>query len=146
MTHSALAIQIRPPRWWRTGASHLVALAAGIALAMAFAPRATQYQSPLLNLPRPATEFHRALQAIMIQMDAAMCITPSSDGDRDFALAMIPHHQGAIEMARLELRYGRDPRLRRLAQGIVVEQSQEIALMRDILANPSTAPGTDLNP
>jgi uncharacterized protein (DUF305 family) len=49
-------------------------------------------------------------------------------------------------MARLELRYGRDSRLRRLAQGIVVEQSQEIALMRDILANPSTAPGTDLNP
>jgi uncharacterized protein (DUF305 family) len=148
MTHSALAMQIRPPRWWRTGASHLVALAAGIALAMAFAPRATQYQSPLLDLPRssPTSEFHRALQTIVIQMDAAMCITPSSDGDRDFTLAMIPHHQGAIEMARLELRYGRDPRLRRLAQGIVVEQSQEIALMRDILANPSTAPGTDLNP
>ena len=51
---------------------------------------------------------------------------------------MIPHHQGAIEMARLELLYGRDPRLRRLAQGVVVEQAQEITLMRSILASPPT--------
>ena len=84
--------------------------------------------------------------AAMDKMMAGMEAKPSGDVDRDFVAMMIPHHQGAIEMARLELRYGRDPRLRRLAQGIVVEQSQEIALMRDILANPSTAPGTDLNP
>jgi uncharacterized protein (DUF305 family) len=59
---------------------------------------------------------------------------------------MIPHHQGAVEMAKLELLYGSDPRLRRLAQGMVVEQSQEIALMRGILANPSTVPGPNLDP
>ena len=74
----------------------------------------------------------------MVQMDAGMCITPSADADRDFARAMIPHHQGAVEMAKLELLYGSDPRLYRLAQGIIVEQSQEIALMRNVLANPST--------
>ncbi len=46
---------------------------------------------------------------------------------------MIPHHQGAVEMAEAELRFGRDERLRRLAQGIIVEQRQEIALMRQVL-------------
>jgi len=82
----------------------------------------------------------------MIQMNAAMCITPSAVADRDFARAMIAHHQGAVEMARLELLYGRDPRLRRLAQGIVVEQSQEIAVLRSSLASSSTAIGSDRNP
>ena len=115
---------------------------------MAFAPRATQFVTPLLVAPPPAatSEFHRALQTVMVQMDAAMCITPSADADRDFARAMIPHHQGAVEMAKLELLHGHDPRLRRLAQGIVVEQSQEIALLRSVLASPSAALGTDLDP
>jgi hypothetical protein len=135
-------------RWWRSVASHVVVLIAGIALAMALAPRAMLFTSPLPAPPRPGatSEFDRALQAVMLQMDTAMCITPSADADRDFARAMIPHHQGAVEMARLELLYGHDPRLQRLAQGIVVEQSQEIALMRSILANPSTVFGTNLNP
>ena len=137
--------RIRRARWWRNGASHVLALVAGIALAVAFAPRAPQFVTPLLAAPRPAatSEFDRALQTVMVQMDAAMCITPSDDADRDFARAMIPHHQGAVEMAKLELLYGHDPRLRRLAQGIVVEQSQEIALMRSILADASAVPGTD---
>jgi uncharacterized protein (DUF305 family) len=140
--------QLRGARWLRSGASHVLALVAGIALAMALAPRATQVIIPVRAAPGPAatSEFHRALQTVMVRMDAAMCITPSADADRDFARAMIPHHQGAVEMARLELVYGRDPRLRRLAQGMVVEQSQEIALMRSILAGPSAGPGSDLNP
>jgi len=75
-----------------------------------------------------------------------MCITPSADADRDFARAMIPHHQGAIEMARLELLHGRDERLRRLAQGIVIEQSQEIELMQSIVANGSVSLSASLNP
>ncbi len=54
--------------------------------------------------------------------------------DRDFAAMMVPHHQGAVDMAVAELRYGKDERLRRLAQGIIVEQRSEIALMRSILA------------
>jgi hypothetical protein len=140
--------QIRSTHWWRRGASHAFALLAGIVLSMAFAPRATQFINPLPAAPVPVatSAFHRALQTVMVQMAAAMCIAPSADADRDFARAMIPHHQGAVEMAKLELLYGSDPRLRRLAQGMVVEQSQEIALMRSILADASPALGMNPNP
>jgi hypothetical protein len=67
---------------------------------------------------------------------AAMEIKPSGDIDRDFAAMMIPHHQGAIEMAQAELRYGRNEQLRRIAQEIIVEQQQEIAAMHLALGQP----------
>lgn len=54
----------------------------------------------------------------------------TGDPDHDFASAMIPHHQGAIEMARVELLYGKDPVLRRMAQEIIVTQQQEIDVMQ----------------
>src|SRR6185437_14980263 len=69
-------------------------------------------------------------QVAMDKMMAEMDIKPSGDVDRDFSAMMIPHHQGAIDMARAELRYGRNEQLRRIAQGIIVEQQQEIAAMR----------------
>jgi hypothetical protein len=140
--------QIRRMRWLRTGTSHVIAFVAGIGLALVLAPRPADFIGPLRAPPSLAatSEFHRALQAVMVQMDAAMCITPSANADLAFARAMIPHHQGAVEMAKLELLYGRDARLRRLAQGIVVEQSQEIALLRDILDGASAAPGIGVNP
>jgi hypothetical protein len=78
--------------------------------------------------------FVSLMSAAMDRMDRGMTVQPSGDPDRDFAAMMIPHHQGAIDMAAIELRYGRDPVLRRLAQGIVVEQQQEIVVMRQALA------------
>jgi uncharacterized protein (DUF305 family) len=59
--------------------------------------------------------------------------------DADFARMMIPHHQGAIEMAKVELQFGTDPRLRRLAQEILVTQQSEIDVMNGALKdyNPS---------
>jgi uncharacterized protein (DUF305 family) len=67
----------------------------------------------------------------MDRMNSGMAAArPTGDHDRDFAAMMIPHHQGAIDMAKVELIYGRDPVLRRLAQGIIVEQQQEIELMQ----------------
>ena len=68
------------------------------------------------------------------RMHSAMMISASGNPDRDFAAMMIAHHQGAIDMAKAELQFGKDERLRRLAQGIIVEQNQEIAAMRAILA------------
>jgi uncharacterized protein (DUF305 family) len=71
------------------------------------------------------------------RMHHAMEIATSGDVDRDFMGMMIPHHQGAIDMALLQLKYGRDERLKRLAQSIIVEQGQEIAYMRSLLDKPS---------
>ncbi len=63
-------------------------------------------------------------------MDQGMKNAPmTGDPDHDFAAMMIPHHQGAVDMAKAELIYGKDPVLRRLAQEIVVTQEQEIVVM-----------------
>jgi len=59
-----------------------------------------------------------------------MAVKPSGDIDRDFVAMMTPHHQGAIDMAVLELRYGTNEQLRRIAQEIIVDQMQEIAAMK----------------
>jgi hypothetical protein len=59
-----------------------------------------------------------------------MAIKPTGDIDRDFVAMMNPHHQGAIDMAVIELRYGRNEQLRRIAQEIIVDQMQEIAAMK----------------
>ena len=59
---------------------------------------------------------------------------PSGDPDRDFLTMMIPHHQGAIDMARLVLQAGRDPLVRSLAEDIIAVQTSEIAGMRGRLA------------
>jgi hypothetical protein len=75
-------------------------------------------------------------QAAMDKMMAGMEIKASGDVDHDFAAMMIPHHQGAIDMAQAELRYGRNEQLRRIAQEIIVEQQQEIAAMRLALGQP----------
>jgi uncharacterized protein (DUF305 family) len=75
----------------------------------------------------------------MTKMMIDMGIVPSGDVDADFAAMMIPHHQGAIEMAQAELRYGRNERLRRMAQEIIVTQQQEIAAMHFALGRPLPA-------
>ena len=68
--------------------------------------------------------------AAMNKMMADMTIKPTGDVDRDFVAMMVPHHQGAIDMAQAELKYGHNEQLRRLAQEIVVTQQQEITVMR----------------
>jgi len=128
--------------------SHLAAIALG-----AFA--ATAYLS--VNSPGPqsladyisaicAKSFRSASAAeapylaenvsAMTKMMIDMGIRPSGDVDADFVAMMVPHHQGAIEMAQAELRYGRNEPLRRMAQEIIVTQLQEIAAMRLSLGQP----------
>jgi uncharacterized protein (DUF305 family) len=84
----------------------------------------------------------------MTKMMIDMGIRPSGDVDTDFVALMAPHHQGAIEMAQAELRYGHNEALRRMAQEIIVTQTQEIAAMRLALGQPlpPSAPSPDQIP
>jgi hypothetical protein len=66
----------------------------------------------------------------MTRMMVDMGIRPSGDVDRDFVDMMVPHHQGAIDMALAVLRHGRNGQIKRMAQEIIVTQRQEIAAMR----------------
>jgi Domain of unknown function (DUF305) len=76
----------------------------------------------------------------MTKMMFDMGIRPSGDIDGDFVAMMTPHHQGAIEMANAELRYGHNERLKRMAQEIIVTQLQEIAAMRLAVGLPLSDP------
>ena len=80
--------------------------------------------------------------AAMDKMMTGMDVKATGNIDADFTAMMIPHHQGAIDMAVAYLRYGTNEQLRRIAQEIVVEQQQEIAAMRLALGRepPKPAP------
>jgi hypothetical protein len=87
--------------------------------------------------------------AAMAKMKVAMSAEPTGDVDHDFVEMMVAHHQGAIDMAVALLRYGKNERLRRLAQEIIVTQQQEIAAMRLALGQalpPSVASPTGFQP
>ncbi|MGV1759531.1 MULTISPECIES: DUF305 domain-containing protein [Rhizobium] len=71
----------------------------------------------------------KAFNDAMGKMHKDMMITYSGDADADFVRGMIPHHQGAIDMAKIELKYGKDPELRKLAQAVVTAQEAEIKEM-----------------
>ena len=64
------------------------------------------------------------------KMHADMSVELTGDADVDFVRGMIPHHQGAIDMAKIELQYGKDKELRVLAEGIITAQKKEIAEMQ----------------
>jgi len=74
-----------------------------------------------------------ALAAANATMHRDMAIDYSGDADVDFVKSMIPHHQGAIDMAKVELQYGKDPAIKSLAEGIIKAQEAEIAMMREWL-------------
>ena len=111
----------------------IAATAVGVAL-VALVPGAARSASD---------DFYGLMSEAMERMHTGMHVAPSGDVDRDFATMMIPHHQGAIDMAVLELRFGRDKRLRRLAQSIIVDQGQEIKVMRSILDETTAKPGAN---
>jgi uncharacterized protein (DUF305 family) len=77
-----------------------------------------------------ASPSDKAFMDSMEKMDKSMKAPMSGDADKDFVTMMIPHHQGAIDMAKVELQYGKDPVLRKLAQDIIVAQEKEIADMK----------------
>jgi uncharacterized protein (DUF305 family) len=77
----------------------------------------------------PVSAFSSAAMQAMDRMMSDMHRPATGDVDRDFVNMMVPHHQGAIDMAIAELRYGRNAQLKRIAQEIIVDQQQEIAAM-----------------
>ena len=85
----------------------------------------------------------------MKKMMNDMAVKPTGDVDVHFVAMMVPHHQGAIDMAIAVLRYGRNAQIRRLAQEIIVTQQQEIATMRLAVGEPlppSVASPTEPSP
>jgi hypothetical protein len=102
-----------------------------IAIALAFGGGAAF--ATVANDEKPyLTEVNAAMERMM----AGMMVAPSGDVDADFVMMMLPHHQGAIEMAVAQLRYGKNEQLKRIAQEIIVDQQQEIAAMRLALGQP----------
>jgi uncharacterized protein (DUF305 family) len=114
-----------------------------VLLSMAVALIATQARAQQTDPSRPGGSIssaashdqHQAadvdMMTSMAKMNHDMSTAPmTGDADRDFVAMMIPHHQGAIDMAEFELRHGKDPAIRRLATDIVAAQKQEIAVMR----------------
>jgi uncharacterized protein (DUF305 family) len=76
------------------------------------------------------------VKTAMDKMMAGMMVPSTGNVDRDFVTMMTPHHQGAIDMAIAELRYGKNEQLKRIAQEIIVDQQQEIAAMKLALGQP----------
>lgn len=99
------------------------------------APMAAPAPAPAAEAPSTA-----ALRAANLKMHKDMDIAYGGDADVDFVRGMIPHHQGAVEMAKVELQYGKDARIRRLARDIVKAQEKEIALMKAFLARKGVTP------
>lgn len=79
----------------------------------------------------PSTKAYEAANA---KMHKDMAITYSGDADKDFLRGMIPHHQGAIDMAKVVLQYGKDPKVKAMADKIIKDQEAEIAEMKAMLA------------
>jgi uncharacterized protein (DUF305 family) len=116
-------------------------------LAASFAGTAT---GPGFSSPVPADNVPPSLKtersflaenaAAITKMMNDMTIKPTANIDRDFVAMMVPHHQGAIDMAKAELRYGHQAQLRRIAQEIIVDQIQQISLMRLAVGEPLPPP------
>jgi uncharacterized protein (DUF305 family) len=93
----------------------------------------------MLNKPSGAT-FMDNMGVAMKRMSKDMAeVSMTGDVDHDFAQMMIPHHQGAIDMAKVQLLYGKDPQMRRLAQEIITDQQLEIELMQHWLKEHDSA-------
>ncbi len=112
------------------------ALAATFAVTPAFAETAADPHAghAMPGAAADASPATAAYQAATAAMHASMAIPFTGDADVDFIAGMIPHHQGAVEMAKIVLEHGKDPEVRALAEKVIAAQEAEITWMQDWLA------------
>ena len=132
----------------------VAALIAVAAMALQAQKNTTQSATPIEHgfieqtaefVASTARTFDQLMGDAMSVMHKGMHSAPQTgDPDRDFVTMMIPHHQGAIDMAKTLLLYGRDEQLKRLAQEIIADQQNEVQLMQLWLAKHS--PAASANP
>ncbi|MCI3208022.1 MULTISPECIES: DUF305 domain-containing protein [Pandoraea] len=111
-----------------------VSVSLAFSVLLALTPQA--HAAPTVKPSPDEAAFLHENDVAMDRMMRDMTVKPGGDIDHDFVAMMIPHHQGAIDMAQAELRYGKNEQLRRIAQEIIVEQQQEIIAMRIALGQP----------
>jgi uncharacterized protein (DUF305 family) len=111
---------------------------------IAFAQDQTR-QVPAAASNRTELEFiiENELAISKMSLDMSNLTDPTGDVDRDFVGLMIPHHRGAIDMARAELKYGHNEELRRLAQSIIAEREHEMSAMRSALGETPPSQTSD---
>ena len=130
---------------WTLGRRDVVAMAAA-GIVMFGMAAVVQAQTPA-PVPAPAANPHaghtmpatsaagdaasvKEFKAVNDKMHKDMGIAFTGNTDVDFVRGMIPHHQGAIEMAEVQLKYGKDAKIRKLAKDIIKAQKSEIAMMK----------------
>jgi len=113
-------------------------LAMTLTLTLAVLPLTARAEDNAQGMPHmhdmmEGSESSKAFNDAMTKMHEKMSVQMTGDADADFVIGMIPHHEGAVDMAKIELQYGKDPALRKLAEDIVKAQESEIAFMKSWL-------------
>ena len=94
----------------------------------------TKMDGPMMKGNVPVNDAAKAFAEANTKMHKDMTMEFTGDADVDFVRGMMPHHQGAIDMAEIELKYGKNPQTRKLAKEIIAAQKKEIAFMKSWLA------------